>query len=130
MCRGRRARILLHLHIQLEGTVHPKLVVVSARTNKSHHHHAREPNWLAFWLQKPSIQLACVREEDVRVCGVHNVLFVFKYYSTVCTYYKAVRLCVCVFITAGSSTKLFACGGGGMWEDMCYERRRAEACEG
>jgi hypothetical protein len=35
---------------------------------------------------------------------------------------------VCVFITAGPSTKLFACGGVGIWEDMCYERRRAEAC--
>jgi hypothetical protein len=35
---------------------------------------------------------------------------------------------VCVFITAGPSTKLFALGGGGIWEDMCYERRRAEAC--
>jgi hypothetical protein len=41
------------------------------------------------------------------------------------------RVCsnrVCVFITAGPSTKLFAWGGGGIWEDMCYERRRAEAC--
>jgi hypothetical protein len=37
---------------------------------------------------------------------------------------------VCVFITAGPSTKLFAWGGGGgvIWEDMCYERRQAEAC--
>jgi hypothetical protein len=35
---------------------------------------------------------------------------------------------VCVFITAGPSTKLFAWGGGGVLEDMCYERRRAEAC--
>jgi hypothetical protein len=37
---------------------------------------------------------------------------------------------VCVFITAGPSTKqdLFTWGGGGIWEDMCYERRRAEAC--
>jgi hypothetical protein len=34
---------------------------------------------------------------------------------------------VCVFITAGPSTKLLAWGGG-IWEDMCYERRRAEAC--
>jgi hypothetical protein len=35
---------------------------------------------------------------------------------------------VCVFITAGPSTKLFAWGGG-ILEDMCYyERRRAEAC--
>ena len=31
------------------------------------------------------------------------------------------------FITAGPSTKLFAWGGGGIVEDMCYERRRAEA---
>jgi hypothetical protein len=36
---------------------------------------------------------------------------------------------VCVFITAGPSTKLFTWGGG-IWEDMCYERRRAEACVG
>jgi len=32
-----------------------------------------------------------------------------------------------VFITAGPSTKLFAWGGGEL-EDMCYERRLAEAC--
>jgi hypothetical protein len=25
---------------------------------------AREPSWSAFWLQKPSILRACVREED------------------------------------------------------------------
>jgi len=35
---------------------------------------------------------------------------------------------VYVFITAGPSTKLFACVGRGILEDMCYERRRAEAC--
>jgi hypothetical protein len=34
---------------------------------------------------------------------------------------------VCVFIIAGPSTKLFTWGGG-IWEDMCYERQRAEAC--
>ena len=34
---------------------------------------------------------------------------------------------VCVFITAGPITKLFAWGGRRV-EDMCYERRRAEAC--
>jgi hypothetical protein len=34
---------------------------------------------------------------------------------------------VCVFITAVPITKLLACGGG-IWEDMYYERRRAEAC--
>jgi hypothetical protein len=48
MCRGRRTRFLLHLHIQLEGRDGP----------------AREPSWSAFWLQKQSILLACVREED------------------------------------------------------------------
>jgi hypothetical protein len=37
------------------------------------------------------------------------------------------RLTVCVFITAGPSTTLFTWGGG-IWEDMCYERRRVEAC--
>jgi hypothetical protein len=37
-------------------------------------------------------------------------------------------LSVCVFITAGPSTKLFTWGGGGIWEDMYYKRRRAEAC--
>jgi hypothetical protein len=36
------------------------------------------------------------------------------------------KLCVC-FITAGPITKLFAWGGRRV-EDMCYERRRAEAC--
>jgi len=35
---------------------------------------------------------------------------------------------VCVFITAGPITKVFAGGGGWRVEDMCYERRRAEAC--
>jgi hypothetical protein len=34
----------------------------------------------------------------------------------------------CVFITAVPITKLFARGGGGTMEDMCYERLRAEAC--
>jgi hypothetical protein len=28
---------------------------------------ARKPNWSVFWLQKPSILCACVREEDA--CG-------------------------------------------------------------
>ena len=36
---------------------------------------------------------------------------------------------LCVFITAGPITKLFAWGGRRV-EDMCYERRRAEACVG
>ena len=37
------------------------------------------------------------------------------------------RVRVCVFITAVPITKLFAWGEG-IVEDMCYERRRAEAC--
>jgi thiamine pyrophosphokinase len=35
---------------------------------------------------------------------------------------------MCVFITAVPITKLFAWGGAGTREDMCYERLRAEAC--
>ena len=46
MSRGRRARILPHLHIQREKIV------------------PREASWSAFWLQKPSILRVCVREED------------------------------------------------------------------
>ena len=42
------------------------------------------------------------------------------------TYYRATT--VCVFITAVPITKLFAWGEG-IVEDMCYERRRAEALE-
>ena len=37
----------------------------------------------------------------------------------------AATVCVCVFITAVPIIRLFAWGGG--LEDMCYERRRAEA---
>jgi hypothetical protein len=35
---------------------------------------AREPSWSAFWLQKPSILRACVREEDAgeREAGAHS----------------------------------------------------------
>jgi hypothetical protein len=113
------------------GYVTLELFVVSARTNKRHHHQgeagahsttptytvgrdspARKPSWSAFWLQKPSILRACVREEDAggREAGAH---------STTPTY--TVRrdsparepMCVCVFITAGPSTKLFTWGGGG-----------------
>jgi len=46
MCRGRRARTLLHLHIQLEGTV-----LRGSRAGRR-------------FAQKPSILRACVREED------------------------------------------------------------------
>jgi hypothetical protein len=52
---GRRARIPLHLHIQLEKTV-------------------LRGSWSAFWLQKPSILRVCVREEDAggREAGAHS----------------------------------------------------------
>jgi hypothetical protein len=39
----------------------------------------------------------------------------------------AAKTIVCVLITAVPITKLFACVGGTV-EDICYERRRAEAC--
>jgi hypothetical protein len=41
---------------------------------------------------------------------------------------QCVCVSVCVFITAVPITKLFAWGGRGIVEDMCYERLRAEAC--
>jgi hypothetical protein len=65
MCRGRRARILLHLHIQLdaggrEAGTHSTTPTYTVRRDSP----AREPSWSAFWLQKPSILRACVREDD------------------------------------------------------------------
>jgi hypothetical protein len=39
----------------------------------------------------------------------------------------AATVCVCVFITAVPIIRLFAWGRGLRVEDMCYERRRAEA---
>ncbi len=36
--------------------------------------------------------------------------------------------CVCVFITSGPITKPVRGGGRRRVEDMCYERRRTEAC--
>jgi len=55
MCRGRRARILLHLTVRRDSL-------------------AREPSWSAFWLQKPSTLRACVKEEDAggREAGAHS----------------------------------------------------------
>ena len=45
-----------------------------------------------------------------------------------CACHKAKRAeSGCVFITAVPIIKLFAWGKG-IVEDMCYERRRAEAC--
>jgi hypothetical protein len=85
---------------------------------------------------------------DVRIQGPLTFTFSSKEYALVST----LRDDVCVFITAGPSTKLFAWGGGDMGghvllclllqylvqscarggrrivEDMCYEIRRAQAC--
>jgi hypothetical protein len=36
-------------------------------------------------------------------------------------------LCVCVYYCR-TKYKAVCVGGEGIWEDMCYERRRAEAC--
>jgi hypothetical protein len=104
---GRRSRILLHLHIQLEGgvlrgsladgvlvaeTIHDDDVLrvcvregdVGGREVGAHSTTptytvrrwgpAREPSWLAFWLQKPSILRACVREEDAGGGEVARIL--------------------------------------------------------
>jgi hypothetical protein len=38
------------------------------------------------------------------------------------TKFKVFTQCVCVFITAGPNTKLFAGGGRRRVEDMCYEK--------
>jgi hypothetical protein len=58
MCRGRRARILLHLHIQLEGAV-----LQQSRAGQR-----------CGCRMKPSILCACVREEDAggREAGAHS----------------------------------------------------------
>jgi hypothetical protein len=36
-------------------------------------------------------------------------------------------VCVCLLLQDLVQSCLHG-GGGGIWEDMCYERRRAEAC--
>jgi hypothetical protein len=37
-------------------------------------------------------------------------------------------VCVCVCLLLQDLVQRCLHGGGGIWEDMCYERRRAEAC--
>jgi hypothetical protein len=41
---------------------------------------------------------------------------------------KGVCVCVCVCLLLQDLVQSCLHGGGGIWEDMCYERRRAEAC--
>jgi hypothetical protein len=104
-------------------------------------------------LATASPTLLCYRNRDVRMCSAPDLceqqtavsvprrlrllsrdfatLQCALYSSLLLLHARAVVGCrssfVCVF-TAGPSTKLFAWGGGGIWEDMCYERRRAEVC--
>jgi hypothetical protein len=59
MCRGRRARILLHLHTQRE-----KIVLRGSRAVRR-------------FVQKPSIMRVCVREEDAGVCVRGGCIFFF-----------------------------------------------------
>jgi hypothetical protein len=40
---------------------------------------------------------------------------------------EGVCVCVCLLLQDLVQSCLHG-GGGGIWEDMCYERRRAEAC--
>jgi hypothetical protein len=38
------------------------------------------------------------------------------------------NVCVCVCLLLQDLVQSCVHGGGGIWENMCYERRRAEAC--
>ena len=75
-----------------------------------------------------------VFNDTIEGLGMSGVVCECVYYCR--TYYKAVCRgvlinnndgTVCVFITAVPITKLFARGGGGGMEEMCYERLRAES---
>jgi hypothetical protein len=66
----------------------------------------------------------------------YDVLITVVPCSTVCVYYRVVpfivcncfiKACVCLLLQDLVQSCLNG-GGGGIWEDMCYERRRAEAC--
>ena len=70
-----------------------------------------------------------IRNADALSLQYPFCVCVFYYCRTVCvwTYYKAVRTHVCVLLL---QDLLQSCARGGRRrvEDMCYERRRAEAC--
>ena len=53
-----------------------------------------------------------------------SVLFIGSRFSNL---YIAVE-CVCVCLLLQDLVQSCLHGGEGIWEDMCYERRRAEAC--
>jgi hypothetical protein len=44
------------------------------------------------------------------------------------SYFFISLVCVCVCLLLQDLVQSCLHGGGGRWEDMCYERRRAEAC--
>ena len=56
------------------------------------------------------------------MCVFITAVLIIKLFVIVC-----VCVCVCVLLTAVPMIKLFTWGRG-IVEDMCYERRRAEAC--
>ena len=57
-------------YVQGEAGAHSTTPTYTVRRDSP----AREPKWSAFWLQKPSILRACVREEDAvgREAGAHS----------------------------------------------------------
>ena len=62
-----------------------------------------------------------MRHDEPRlVCGNREV-------SQVCVYYCS-TYCMCVFCYCRTYYKAVRVWGGRIVEDMCYERRRAEAC--
>jgi hypothetical protein len=75
---------------------------------------AREPSWSAFWLQKPSILRACVREEDAG--GGRGRAFYYTYI------YSPVNA-MADYIAPMSSMKVSRTG------EVCRRRSRAPAAE-
>jgi hypothetical protein len=89
-----------------------------------------------FWLQKPSILRACVREEDAGGMEAGAPLDpkmplengrADERVSRGQASERAVCVCVCVY-HCRTYYKAVCGGGRGTVKDMCYEVRRAEAC--
>jgi hypothetical protein len=66
----------------------------------------------------------CLLLQDLVQSCLHGCVCVCVYYQDlvqscwgVCG--GGIFVCVCVFITAGPSTKLFTGGGGGVWGELC-----------
>jgi hypothetical protein len=85
---------------------------------------------------------SCGRFCIFREHGFEDFLFSTRTHTTICLYQmkgpwralsfvpeiknESPRACVCLLLQDLVQSCLH--GGGGIWEDMCYERRRAEAC--